>query len=171
MNNIIKCPICHEMAGLRYNENRVYQSRCQNMACRETVTVTAPSWKAAEELFSRFEQASVQPNTTIVNHDIVFNPTGNEFDEARDQLLGTYKLVKIEDWEYKFIKQPKLSMPKKIADALDKLEFDWDMMAFPNSPQGDYQDLFDYIDRGNAPIIMTYLAGKALGVELVEVEG
>ncbi|MFK4973699.1 hypothetical protein [Lactococcus garvieae] len=66
---------------------------------------------------------------------------------------------------------PKLSIPKKIADALDKLEFDWDMMAFPNSPQGDYQDLFDYIDRGNAPIIMTYLAGKALGVELVEVEG
>lgn len=65
---------------------------------------------------------------------------------------------------------PKLSIPKKIADALDKLEFDWDMMAFPNSPQGDYQDLFDYIDRGNAPIIMTYLAGKALGVELVSIE-
>lgn len=64
---------------------------------------------------------------------------------------------------------PKLSIPKKIADALDKLEFDWDMMAFPNSPQGDYQDLFDYIDRGNSPIIMTYLAGKVLGVELVEV--
>ena len=71
----------------------------------------------------------------------------------------------------KGMSQPKLSIPKKIADALDKLEFDWDMMAFPNSPQGDYQDLFDYIDRGNAPIIMTYLAGKALGVELVEVEG
>ena len=65
--------------------------------------------------------------------------------------------------------QTKLSIPKKIAEELDKLEFDWDMMAFPNSPQGDYQDLFDYIDRGNAPIIMTYLAGKALGVELVEV--
>lgn len=64
---------------------------------------------------------------------------------------------------------PKLSIPKKIADALDKLEFDWDMMAFPNSSQGDYQDLFDYIDKGNAPIIMTYLASKALGVELVEV--
>lgn len=67
------------------------------------------------------------------------------------------------------INQPKLSIPKKIADKLDKLEFDWDMMAFPNSPQGDYQDLFDYIDRGNTPIIMTYLAGKALGIELVEV--
>ncbi|MDT2742909.1 hypothetical protein [Lactococcus garvieae] len=75
MNNMIKCPICHEIAGLRYNENRVYQSCCQNMECRETVTVTAPSWKAAEQLFSRFEQASVQPNTTIVNHEIVFNPS------------------------------------------------------------------------------------------------
>lgn len=126
MNNIIKCPICHEMSGLRYNENRVYQSCCQNMACRETVTVTAPSGEAAEELFSKFEKGTIQP---------------------------------------------KLSIPKKIADALDKLEFDWDMMAFPNSSQGDYQDLFDYIDRGNAPIIMTYLAGKALGVELVSIEG
>lgn len=65
MNNIIKCPICHEMSGLRYNENRVYQSRCQNMACRETVTVTAPSGKAAEELFSKFEEGTNQPKLSI----------------------------------------------------------------------------------------------------------
>jgi hypothetical protein len=57
----------------------------------------------------------------FLNHEIVFNPTGNEFDKARDQLLGTYKLVKIEDWEYKFIKQPKLSIPKKIAEELEEL--------------------------------------------------
>lgn len=65
MNNIIKCPICHEMAGLRYNENRVYQSRCQNMKCRKTVTVTAPSWVAAEELFSKFEKGTIQPKLSI----------------------------------------------------------------------------------------------------------
>ncbi|WP_285005077.1 hypothetical protein [Lactococcus formosensis] len=64
---------------------------------------------------------------------------------------------------------PKLSIPKKIAEELDKLEFDWDMMVFQNISEGDYQELFDFIDRGNSPIIMTYLAGKALGVELVEV--
>ena len=65
MSNIIKCPICHEMAGLRYNENRVYQSRCQNMECRETVTVTAPSRKAAEELFSKFEKGTIRPKLSI----------------------------------------------------------------------------------------------------------
>lgn len=65
MSNIIKCPICHEMAGLRYNENRVYQSRCQNMECRETVTVTAPSWKVAEELFSKFEKGAELPKLSI----------------------------------------------------------------------------------------------------------
>lgn len=65
MSNIIKCPICHEMAGLRYNENRVYQSRCQNMACRETVTVTAPSSKVAEELFSKFEKGTNHPKLSI----------------------------------------------------------------------------------------------------------
>lgn len=200
MSNIIKCPICHEMAGLRYNENRVYQSRCQNMACRETVTVTAPSWVEAEQLFSRFEQASVQPNTTIVNHDIVFNPTGNEFDEARDQLLGTYKLVKIEDWEYKFIKQPKLSIPKKIAEEVEKVNrnrytgaeefsdvvYDWlydpKFLGISEVSEEEYKKtgwVYSQTDRHEMNklrnkrenIIRAYLAGKALGVELVEVEG
>ncbi|AYF99888.1 hypothetical protein [Lactococcus allomyrinae] len=63
MSKIIKCPICHEMSGLKYNVNRVYQSRCQNMECRETVTVTAPSQKAAEELLSKFEKGTAQPRT------------------------------------------------------------------------------------------------------------
>lgn len=66
-------------------------------------------------------------------------------------------------------KQTKLSIPKKIAEMLDELEFDWDMMVFHNISEGDYQELFDYIDRGNSPVIMTYLASKALGVELVGV--
>lgn len=181
MSNMIKCPICHEIAGLSYNENRVYQSRCQNMECRETVTVTAPSGRVAEELFSRFEQASIQPNTTIVNHEIVFNPTGNEFDKARDQLLGTYKLVKIEDWEYKFIKQPKLSIPKKIAEMLDvgyayegdeERDHSWlihNMDDFTSSES--YCEFYSWLEdsKDNYSLAITYLAGKALGVELVEV--
>jgi len=65
MSEIIKCPICHKMAGIRYDINRVYQSRCQNMECRETVTVTAPSEAVAEELFYRFEKGTNQPQLTI----------------------------------------------------------------------------------------------------------
>lgn len=54
----------------------------------------------------------------FINHEIVFNPTGNEFDECRGELLGSYQLVKIEDYEYKFIKQPHLTIPKSIADSI-----------------------------------------------------
>lgn len=125
MNNIIKCPICHETAGLRYNENRVYQSRCQNMECRETVTVTAPSWKVAEELFSKFEKGAALP---------------------------------------------KLSIPKKIAELLDISNGDWgnveieelDYWILPNIPDGK--------ESYRSALCEVYLAGKALGVELVSIE-
>lgn len=129
MNNIIKCPICHEISGLRYNENRVYQSRCQNMACRETVTVTAPSEAVAEELFSKFEK-------------------------------GT--------------SQPKLSIPKKIAEELDKVPFHNPIAQLSNK-DCDLTDFNDTVKRyawnnkENGYICVAYLAGKALGVELVEV--
>lgn len=120
MNNIIKCPICHEMAGLRYKENRVYQSRCQNMKCRETVTVTAPSGKAAEELFSKFEKGT--------NHS-------------------------------------KLSIPKKIAEQADKTDFD----GLFQWGQEEFYQWFDHEHDEYKEVIYAYLAGKALGVELVEV--
>lgn len=130
MNNIIKCPICHEMAGLRYNENRVYQSRCQNMKCRETVTVTAPSGKAAEELFSKFEKGTIQP---------------------------------------------KLSIPKNIADKLDEFY----TLKFFDLGEADHwlqeNDITSWKCETDSKIrfalVDAYLAGKALGVELVEVEG
>lgn len=137
MNNIIKCPICHEMSGLRYNENRVYQSRCQNMACRETVTVTAPSGKAAEELFSKFEKGTIQP---------------------------------------------KLSIPKKIAEMLDvsfdfQPEYHEDISWIASnmdvlSDDFHYNEFYTWLDSGkdNYNIALAYLAGKAIGVELVEVE-
>lgn len=132
MNNIIKCPICHEMSGLRYNENRVYQSCCQNMACRETVTVTAPSGKAAEELFSKFEKGTIQP---------------------------------------------KLSIPKKIADMIDQEIVADNITKFAMFHEGFERlwlsdDLTKYcVDYKNYALASVYLAGKALGVELVEVEG
>lgn len=136
MNNIIKCPICHEMAGLRYNENRVYQSRCQNMKCRETVTVTAPSGKAAEELFSKFEKG---------------------------------------------MSHPKLSIPKKIAELVNTGDTEYIRWSFADDfiPSNDFvgtgddwrdhENLEAEIVRRKA-LVSAYLAGKALGVELVEVE-
>lgn len=115
-----------------------------------------------------------KPN--FLNHEIVFNPTGNEFNKARDQLLGTYKLVKVEDWEYKFIKQPKLTIPKKIADKLDnedadsKAVLDWvfatEMIMVNNEKALERRE--DEILKRRA-LVSIYGASKALGVELVEV--
>ncbi|MCO7180433.1 hypothetical protein NH621_04450 [Lactococcus formosensis] len=109
-----------------------------------------------------------KPN--FLKHEIVFNPTGNEFDKARDQLLGTYKLVKVEDWEYKFIKQPKLSIPKKIADMLDEeLKDSEDKLYTFNKGYEDMVLPYELLLQKNYASICAYLAGKALGVELVEV--
>ena len=113
----------------------------------------------------------------FLNHEIVFNPTGNEFDKARDQLLGTYKLVKIEDWEYKFIKQPKLSIPKKIAEELEQVAVtNWEIWEFFIYAEEFSTELKNWLNHGkddnaNSKIAIAYLAGKTLGVELVEVEG
>ena len=120
MSEIIKCPICRKMAGIRYDINRVYQSRCQNMKCRETVTVTAPSEAAAEELFSRFEKGTNQPQLTI---------------------------------------------PQSVAKQADKSSFN-EMITL--GAQAFYW-WFDHEDDEYIPVIYAYLAGKALGVDLVKV--
>ena len=65
MSRVIKCPICSRTAKMTYRENRVYRSECFNIGCKETVTVTAPSGKAAEELFSKFEKGMSQPKLSI----------------------------------------------------------------------------------------------------------
>lgn len=125
MSEIIKCPICHKMAGIRYDINRVYQSRCQNMECRETVTVTAPSEAVAEELFSQFEKGTNQPQLTI---------------------------------------------PKSVADALDVGDLLFLTWTHGNDLLGKVPDEERYKEclRRNA-ITKAYLAGKALGVDLVKV--
>ncbi|MDG6130815.1 hypothetical protein [Lactococcus formosensis] len=65
MSRVIKCPICSRTAKMTYRENRVYRSECFNIGCKETVTVTAPSGKAAEELFSKFEKGTIHPKLSI----------------------------------------------------------------------------------------------------------
>ncbi|WOF40658.1 hypothetical protein N4R43_01520 [Lactococcus lactis] len=109
-----------------------------------------------------------KPN--FINHEIVFNPTGNEFDECRGELLGSYQLVKIEDYEYKFIKQPQLTIPKSIADTLDVGGLMFLAWTHGNDLLGKVSDEERNAEcrRRNA-IAKAYLAGKALGVDLVKV--
>ncbi len=109
-----------------------------------------------------------KPN--FINHEIVFNPTGNEFDECRSELLGSYQLVKIEDYEYKFIKQHQLTIPKNIADALDVGDLIFLAWTHGNDLLGKMSDEERNAEcrRRNA-IAKAYLAGKALGVDLVKV--
>lgn len=78
----------------------------------------------------------------FINHEILFNPTGNEFDECRGELLGSYQLVKIEDYEYKFIKQPQLTIPQSIADELEE-EIE---EAYSNDYIRSYSDVGAYME-------------------------
>ena len=136
MSEVIKCPICHEMAGIRYNENRVYQCRCQNMKCRETVTLTAPSEVAAEELFSKFEKGTIQPRLTIPKS--IADGLDEEIDDGYKNLIdvfqrGWFISEDVEDWYY-----------------------------------GKERELV-IVDTQKSILIVAYLLGKALGVDLVKV--
>ncbi|MCH1723335.1 hypothetical protein MKK30_06775 [Lactococcus formosensis] len=70
--------------------------------------------------------------------------------------------------------QPKLSIPKKIAEELDKVPFHNPIAQLSNN-DCDLTDFNDTVKRyawnnkENGYICVAYLAGKALGVELVEV--
>lgn len=128
MSKEIKCPICQGVSTLRYNENRTYMSHCHDINCFKLVTVTAPSGKAAEELFSKFEKG---------------------------------------------MSQPKLSIPKKIAEELRDEEgvnhTSYELMVYDD---GDWsEELQEWMEKTDQWwfIVDAYLAGKALGVELVEV--
>ncbi|WP_282799254.1 hypothetical protein [Lactococcus lactis] len=112
----------------------------------------------------------------FINHEILFNPTGNEFDECRGELLGSYQLVKIEDYEYKFIKQPQLTIPQSIADELEEElnPLNRESMIETFVLGVNYlvlsDELMKFVITGdNYHIICVYLAGKALGVDLVKV--
>lgn len=68
--------------------------------------------------------------------------------------------------------QPKLSIPKKIANKLDEELKDSDDKLYTFNKCYEDMTLPDVLLlHKNYTIICAYLAGKALGVELVEVEG
>jgi hypothetical protein len=68
----------------------------------------------------------------------------------------------------KLLNQPQLTIPKSIADELDKVEMNWNTLK--DEAQGwPTDDLIMWLDDGNNPLMFAYLAGKAIGVDLVKV--
>ena len=64
--------------------------------------------------------------------------------------------------------QPQLTIPKSVADELDKVKMNWNTLK--DEAQGwPSDDLIMWLDAGNNPLMFAYLAGKALGVDLVKV--
>lgn len=66
------------------------------------------------------------------------------------------------------LNKPQLTIPKSIADELDRVEMNWNTLK--DEAQGwPTDDLIMWLDAGNNPLMFAYLAGKALGVDLVKV--
>lgn len=68
--------------------------------------------------------------------------------------------------------QPKLSIPKKIGEELERVAVtNWEIWEFFIYAEEFSNELKNWLDDNtNSKIAIAYLAGKALGVELVEVE-
>ena len=104
--------------------------------------------------------------------------TGNKKDWGKFYDLEEPLIKKVE-----FANQPELSIPKKIAEMLDvsfdfQPEYHEDISWIASnmdvlSDDFHYNEFYTWLDSGkdNYNIALAYLAGKALGVELVEVEG
>lgn len=86
--------------------------------------------------------------------------TGNKKDWGKFYDLEEPLIKKVE-----FSNQPKLSIPKKIAEQADKTDFD-ELFQWG---QEEFYQWFDHEHDEYKEVIYAYLAGKALGVELVEV--
>ncbi|WP_285122529.1 hypothetical protein [Lactococcus petauri] len=97
--------------------------------------------------------------------------TGNKKDWGKFYDLEEPLIKKVE-----FANQPKLSIPKKIAEMLDQEIVADDITKFAMFHEGFERlwlsdDLTKYcVDYKNYALASAYLAGKALGVELVSIE-
>lgn len=83
------------------------------------------------------------------------------------------EMIKQDAKKYRAMK--KLSIPKKIAEELDKVPFHNPIAQLSNKDCDltDFNDTvkrYDWNNKENGYICVAYLAGKALGVELVEVK-
>lgn len=113
---------------------------------------------------------------------LIVGPTNDtDFKELSDVTWADKPVY--EETAIKYVKHPKLSIPKKIAEELD-VSFDFqpeyhediswivsnmDVLADDFS----YNEFYTWVDadKNNYNIALAYLAGKALGVEFVEVTG
>lgn len=105
--------------------------------------------------------------------DTIYLNIGGDTDDDLDFDLDaevTWCHEPVFDNDIKYIKQPKLSIPKKIADALDTGDLMILAWTHANDLLGKVPDeeRKTEIIRRNA-LARAYHAGKALGVELVEV--
>ncbi|MFM2785467.1 hypothetical protein NGL45_12740 [Lactococcus lactis] len=82
-----------------------------------------------------------------------------------EQELRFHKLWDEDAQPYYFESQPQLTIPKSIAEQADKTDLD---TLFEWGKQEFYQ-WFNHEQDEYMPIIYAYLAGKALGVDLVKV--
>lgn len=111
---------------------------------------------------------------------LIVGPTNDtDFKELSDVTWADKPVY--EETAIKYVKHPKLSIPKKVAEMLDvsfdfQPEYHEDISWIASnmdvlSDDFHYNEFYTWLDSGkdNYNIALAYLAGKALGVELVEV--
>ncbi|MDR2059493.1 MAG: hypothetical protein LBP66_05085 [Lactococcus lactis] len=127
----IKCPVCGGIAQVRYMENRVYQSTCEEFAPHHQISLTAHSEVEAIEMFNSCSKGFNQPHLTIPK-------------SIADELGGYFKY---------------------------KNPFEAILRDYSVRSNDVIEELRDYLDflHSNLELCITYLAGKALGVDLVKV--
>ena len=107
---------------------------------------------------------------------LIVGPTNDtDFKELSDVTWADKPVY--EETAIKYIKQPKLSIPKNIAEELEQVAVtNWEIWEFFIYAEEFSTELKNWLNHGkddnaNSKIAIAYLAGKALGVELVGVQG
>ena len=124
--------------------------------------------KTAKE---RIEEEIKDVNRTLVYS---LNKNGRAFNSGKRQGL-TIALAHIENAGQS--QHSKLSIPKKIAEELEQVAVNnWEVWEFFIYAEEFSTELKNWLNHGkddnaNSKIAIAYLAGKALGVELVGVQG
>lgn len=96
-------------------------------------------------------------STKFVEEEVIYVYSPKTAHDMREKLEENYKKL-----------HAQLTIPKNIADELDRVEMNWNTLK--DEAQGwPTDDLIMWLDAGNNPLMFAYLAGKALGVDLVKV--
>lgn len=124
-----------------------------------------------------------EPNGYLI-HGTAFSSKEAAFEilvHNHEQELRFHKLWDEDAQPYYFEPQPQLTIPKSIADELDKYDFELTskglmyrniggtLVEFSRVTYDEIPRLIVQTIAGNYRIVFAYLAGKALGVDLVKV--